>query len=104
MLDSLKPGDQVTFTLKRDVPKGDTRDTIARLMRNDPAIKKKLRSAQQHRRRTTPVATRGGRPWYVRPRATKAAVPVKGASWTMAWTPLLRKDVESVADVLEISK
>ncbi len=104
MLDSLKAGEQVTFTIKRDLRKGDTRDTVARLMRNDPAIKKTLRKAQAHRRRTMEIRTRGGRPWAVRPRATKAAHPIKGTSWSMTWTPLLRKDVESVAHVLEINK
>ncbi|MCA9294474.1 MAG: hypothetical protein KDA20_11740 [Phycisphaerales bacterium] len=104
MLDTLQAGDTVTFTVKRNLPDGDVRQTVARLMRNDPAIKKTLRNAQEHRRRTTPTHIRGGRVWVDRPRATKAAIPVKGATWTMTWTPILRKDVESVAHVLDVKK
>lgn len=104
MLDTLQAGKPVTFVVTRDLPTEDLRQTIARLMRNDPKIKKTLRFAQEHRRRTTPTHIRGGRVWVDRVRATKAAIPAKGTTWTMTWSPILRNDVESVAHVIEVKK
>lgn len=96
-----KPGQTIKCTVKR-VPRGDARDTIARLMRFDPAIKRSLKKAQNHRMRTLIVRSRGKRPWAVRRKAARHAVPSDGATWTMTWFPHVRPDFESVEQYLAV--
>jgi len=96
------PGQQIRCTVK-DLPanKGG-RDTILRLMRQDPQISKALRRSQHERSRTTPFHQRGGRRWYVRPRPGKIAKLERGESWTISFVPHLGPDLKSVEPYLEI--
>lgn len=102
-LDELKAGQQVTCTLKVQLQEGDVRNTITRLMRFDPDIKRALKKSQEHRSRTLHVRIRGGRPWVDRKKAAKVAVPIQGASWTMTWFPHIKQDLQAVQKYLDIS-
>lgn len=104
MLDSIKPGDTIKCTVTRDLRPGDTYDTVQRLMRLDPDVKRNLKKAQEHRARTTVVRSRGKRPWAVNQKATKAAVPEKGATWTMRFFPHVAPDFRSVESVVSVEK
>jgi hypothetical protein len=102
MLDNVSPGQTVQFTITKALRPGDTYDTVQRLMRLDPQNKKALKNAQEHRLRTLHVRTRGGRPWAVRKRASKVAVPVEGATFSFRYFPQVRRDIESVRHVLDM--
>ena len=96
------PGQQIRCTVK-DLPaaKGG-RETILRLMRQDPQINKALRRSQQERARTMPFHQRGGRRWFIRPRPGKIAKLERGESGTMGCVPHLAPDLKSVESYLEI--
>ena len=100
--DSMKPGQTLTVTVTTEPRREDDRQTIARLMRQDPAIKKRLKSAQKHRAKTLVVRSRGKRPWAVRRRVARVARVEQGAQWTMSWVPNLAGDLRSVEKFLEI--
>ena len=104
MLDSFKAGDTIKCTCTRDLLPGDTMDTVQRLMRFDPDIKRKLAKAQAHRRRTTEIRSRGRRPWAVNQKATKAANPAKGVTWTMRFFPHIAPDFKSVEGIVTVEK
>lgn len=102
MLENIKPAQTITVTIKAVPGRRDARQTIARLMRQDDEIKAGLRRTQAYRRKNMLIRTRAGRPWTVRKRRTLVAKVEKGASWTMPYFPQLVRDIESVAQFLEI--
>lgn len=102
MLDSIKPGQDIVCTVTKEPRTDNPRQTIARLMRRDPANIKSLRKGQMRRRRITPVHQRGGRRWYVRQKVGKIVHPIEGATWTMTFTPDIAPDLRSVAAFIEI--
>jgi len=102
MVDQFQPAQPVNVTIARVPQREDARQTIRRLMRLDPDIKRALRQAQSHRRRTTRVRTRSGRPWRVRQSAAQVARVEQGASWTMPFYPQIVDDLRSVEPYLEI--
>lgn len=103
MQQSFAVGQMIECTLKRALP-GDGRryKTVQRLMRLDPDNVRSLKKAQEHRDRTLHVRTRGGRPWPVRRKAAKVAVPREGATWRMQFFPHLENDIASVEHLLDI--
>ena len=103
MLDNVNAGQTLHFTVAKDLRPGDVYDTVQRLMRLDPANKKALKKAQGHRRRTLYVRSRGGRPFEVYTKASKVCVPVKGATFSFRFFPQIRRDIESVQGVLDIT-
>lgn len=103
MDDSITPGQIIQCTLKRQLPQDNRRyKTVQRLMRLDPDNAKALRKAQEHRDRTLVVRSRGKRPWPVRQKAAKVAVPREGVTWKMKLFPHLRPDLASVEDLIDI--
>jgi hypothetical protein len=96
MLENVKPGQQIRCTITATPTSKSGKDTLLRLMRQDPDIKKSLRRAQRVRRDTTRVYTRGGRDWYSRPPCGKIAKAEPGQSWTMTFIPHLAPDLKSV--------
>ncbi|MEM1167058.1 MAG: hypothetical protein AAGI30_12300 [Planctomycetota bacterium] len=104
MYDQLSPGQSVRCTITKRPNRQDVAQTIARLMRQDPAIRKRLRKAQQHRERTMKFKTRGGRPWAQRVSPAKHAVPNQGATWTMPYIPHLVPEFRAVADHLQVEQ
>ncbi|MBX3365212.1 MAG: hypothetical protein KF866_10635 [Phycisphaeraceae bacterium] len=96
------PGKMIECTIQSVPLAKGPKDTIARLMRRDPATAKALRAGQRIRRQTTPTTGRGGRVWYIRPRCGKVVKVAKGQSWQMPYTPDIARDLESVASYLSV--
>ena len=101
-IDSIKPGQTLTVTVTTAPRTEDDQQTIARLMRQDPSIKKRLKDAQKRRADTLVVRSRGKRPWAVRRGVSKIARVEQGASWTMPWVPTIAGDLRSVEKFLDI--
>lgn len=104
MFENIKPGQNIRCTLLKDLRPGDTQDTVLRLMRQDPEIKRALKTAQERRMRNLVVRSRGGRPFEMYERSSKIARATKGATWTMPYFPHIAPDVRSVADVVKVEK
>ncbi len=102
MLDQFKPGQTIRCTVTANPGCENRRQTIARLMRRDPDIKRGLRKAQAHRGRTTRSYIRGGREWFVRPKASRLAHAEPGNSWTMPFTPEIVPDLQNVAAFVKV--
>jgi hypothetical protein len=98
------PGDTVVATVKRTIRNEDEEQTVTRLMRQDPDIKRRLKAGQETRMGRLHVRSRGKRPWAVREKAAKVAVPVEGTTFRTPWLPVLRKDWESVGHLLDVKK
>jgi len=102
MIDQFTPGQHIRVTITKPPRRLAQRKTLRRLMGNDPEIKRALTNAQEHRRRTLHVRTRGGRPWAARERAARVARPEVGASWTMPFFPTLGDDLKSVSGFVSV--
>jgi len=102
MLDTVKPGQTIRCTVLRNVKKDDDAQTIVRLMRQNPEIKKRLKKAQEYRMRNLFIRSRGKRPWAVRKTSSKPAHASEGATWTMVYIPHLMNDLASVSKYLKI--
>lgn len=102
MLDSLKPGQPVRCTVKENVRIHDDYETVMRLMRFDPEVRKMLKSAQEYRVRHLLIRSRGKRPWEVREKSARQIRAAKGAQWNMRWIPEMKKDFASVQQYLTI--
>jgi hypothetical protein len=76
--------------------------TITRLMRQDPAISKRLRKAQNARRKHMHIYIRGGRRWHQRQRSGKIARVKNGETWTMAYSPLFAGDLKAVESFIKV--
>lgn len=79
-------------------------DTITRLMRRDPDIKRGLARAQRMRRQRMHAYIRGGRMWYSREKAAKIAICEQGGSWSMRFTHDIAPDLASVEQYLSLEK
>ncbi len=101
-MDSIKPGQTIRCTIVKNLRPGDAHDTVMRLMRFDPDIKRSLKKAQERRMRTLVVRSRGGRPFEMYTHPSKIAKAEKGASWTMAYFPHVAPDIRSVGPLLKI--
>ena len=102
MFEKIKPGQTVKCTVVKEPKREDARQTLARLMRQDPDVRRQLKKAQEHRMRTLVVRSRGKRPWEVRRKAARYAIPHEGATWTMIYIPHVRPDFESVAEFVKV--
>jgi hypothetical protein len=99
---TMKPGQTLQCTITKAPRNAAGRKTIARLMRQDPSIKKALKRAQERRMSELFVRSRGKRPWAVRETAARYAIVEAGQTWTMRWIPQLQSDLDSVADYIDI--
>ena len=102
MFEKIKPGQTIKCTVVKEPKIEDARQTVARLMRQDPDIRRTLKKAQEYRMRTLVVRSRGKRAWEVRRSAARHAIPHEGATWTMAYIPQVRRDFESVSDFVSV--
>ena len=102
MLDSLTPAQNIQVTITKMPRRQDSRQTIARLMRQDDGLKAGLRRAQEHRRKMAVVRIRGGRPFKMPQKRTLVARVEEGATWTMPYFPQFRNDLASVSEFLDI--
>ena len=73
MIDTLTAGQNVQCTIEKVPASKAAKDTICRLMRRDPAIKKSLRRAQKLRRKRMHTYIRGNRVWYDREKSARVA-------------------------------
>lgn len=96
------PGQTIRCTITSEPAVKDRTDTIARLMRRDPAINRSLRKGQKLREQNMIIYNRGNRDWYKRATCGKVAIVKTGNSWTMPYTPDLARDMASVAQHLKI--
>ena len=101
-INTLKTGQTIRCTITKTRLRRDEALTLARLMRQDTAMRRTLKSAQEHRQRTLIVRNRGGRPWPKRMPCAKYTLPHNGSSWTMVYSPILAADFRSVAHCLKI--
>ncbi len=104
MIDTLTAGDTVKCTINKVPNNKASRDTITRLMRRDPEIKKNLSRAQRMRRQRMNAYIRGGRLWYSRERAARIAICEQGSSWSMRFTFDITPDLASVEQYLSLEK
>ena len=104
MIDTLSAGDTISITVDKVPNNKSSRDTIVRLMRRDPDIKRSLARAQRMRRQRMHSYIRGGRRWYSRERAAQIAVCEQGRSWSMDFTFDIAPDLKSVQDYISIAK
>ena len=102
MLDNIKPGQSIKCTVIKEPRREDVRQTVSRLMRQDPDIKRQLKKAQEHRMRTLVVRSRGKRPWEVRRKASQHAIPHEGATWSMTYVPHVRPEFEAVEQFVKV--
>lgn len=104
MIDSIKPGQTITCTIKKAPVAHGARRTLQRLMRHDPSIRKGLRHAQQLRAKRMHSYIRGNRVYYSREKAARIARMAEGNSWAMTLTPDIVPDLRSVEQYIDIKK
>ncbi len=97
-----KPGQDLTCTVTKKPQTDDQADTIARLMRKDPATKKSLRRAQRMRRQRMIVYNRGNRDWVSREPSAKIVRVAQGETWTMPFSHDLVGDLAVVSPFVQI--
>lgn len=96
MLDSLKAGQKISCTITKVPRKAAAVDTIERLMRQEPSVKRGLRRAQRRRRQDMIVYNRGNRDWYKREICGKQAQAKAGATWTMTYSLQILPELRSL--------
>ena len=104
MFEGINPGETINCEIIKRPDRPSDRHTLARLMRQDVEIRRKLKKAQERRRKHTPTKIRGGRVWVQRTSPARYAVPNQGATWTMSYAPLLDRDFAAVKDYVKVSK
>jgi hypothetical protein len=104
MIDTLSAGDTITLTIDKVPANKAACDTIVRMMRRDPEIKRSLARAQRMRRQRMHSYIRGGRMWYSREKSARIAVCEQGKTWNMVFTNDISPDLGSVEQYLSISK
>lgn len=102
-LDSLKPGQSIRCTIAKLPRTDDQRDTLARLMRNDPDNRRALKKSQRLRRQNMLVYNRGNRDWTSRKTVGKIVIVKPGETWSMHYTPDLAPDFRNVEDYISIA-
>ncbi len=103
MLDKLKPGQNIRCTVTTAPRTEAGIDTIERLMRQEPGIRRGLRKAQRRRRQGMIVYNRGNRDWYKRETCAKLVKATKGATWTMQYSLQIAPELKSLAKYLQIA-
>ncbi len=103
MIDTLAPGKSIRCTITRVPVTPDANDTLLRLMREDPEIKRALRKTQRRRHQNQDIYNRGNRDWHNRPKVAKLAKVEEGASWTMTFYPQIAPDLRSVEAFMTIA-
>lgn len=102
-LDSLKPGQAIRCTIAKLPRTDDLRDTLARLMRNDPVNRRALKKSQRLRRQNMNVYNRGNRDWTSRKTVGKIVMVKPGQTWSMHFTPDLTPDFRNVEAYISIA-
>lgn len=104
MMDKFKPGQNIRVTVTKAPRTASKIDTLERLMRLEPDVKRGLRKAQKKRRQNMVVYNRGNRDWYKREECGKQVRVTEGASWTMPFSYQLAPDLESVSGYVTVEQ
>ncbi|HED54258.1 MAG TPA: hypothetical protein ENJ00_08670 [Phycisphaerales bacterium] len=96
------PGASIRCTITKVPGAKAKKDTIARLMRQDPANAKSLRISQKTRETKNNFYIRGNRIWGARAKCSKIVRVAEGQTWNMTFTPQLGPDLASVSEYLNI--
>lgn len=102
MFEQLKPGSEITLSVKRTPTRPDDVETLRRLMRMSRSSQRALARAKSVRDRTTATHPRGGRTWKVRQTVGKLVHPEAGEAWTLMYRPQIAADLASVAEYVEV--
>jgi hypothetical protein len=100
---TFKAGQSLVCTISKVPVSQDDRDTIARLMRLDPANKKSLRKAQRMRRQRMVIYNRGNRDWVKREHPAKVVYVAPGKTWNLPYTLDLAGDIRKVEKFVKFS-
>lgn len=103
-IDAVAAGETVLCTVTATPRAKGPRDTIARLMRRDPANARALRRAQELRGKRMHRYIRGNRLWTSREPAARVVRVREGQTWEMRFTPDIAPDLRSVAQYVSIKK
>ncbi len=96
------PGTELTCTVTKLPNNKAARDTIARLMRQDPANAKALKRSQKAREEKNNFYIRGNRIWGARAKCGKVVRVVEDATWTMTFVPQIGNDLANVSQYLDV--
>lgn len=102
MLPNFKPGQTIRVTISKAPRAAAKIDTLERLMRQDPGVKRGLRRAQRRRRQDMVVYNRGNRDWYKRERCARIVKAATGASWTMQYSHHIAPELKSLEGFVTI--
>ena len=102
MLDSLKAGQTIKCTITKAPRKAAAVDTIERLMRAEPSVKRGLRRAQRRRRQDMIVYNRGNRDWYKREICGRQVSAKAGATWTMTFSQQILPELRSLEGYITV--
>lgn len=102
-VNALKPGQTVKITVAKAPRTVDDTQTVLRLMRLDPDIKRALKKGSRIRMQNLLVRNRGGRPWEVREKSALIARAEKGETWSLTFFPQIAPDLQKVAKFLSVA-
>ena len=95
----LKPGQTVRVTINKTISRASARKTLERLFMRDKAVSGPI--ALRSRNFKEQPKRRGGQIWTKRPNKVHPTLD-RGASATVRTTPQAIKDLNSVADFVEV--
>lgn len=101
-IDNATAGQTIRCTITAEPRRQNTRDTIERLMRKDPEVKRGLRRSQLLRSRRNNVYVRGNRWWTSREKCGKIVRVEVGNTWTMPFTHDIAPDLRSIEKFVKI--
>ena len=94
-----KPGQTVRVTISKNVTRESARKTLERLFMSDKAVSKPI---ERRSRNFIPLPKRrGGQIWTKRPNKVHPTLD-RGAAATIKTTPQSIKDLNSVADFIDV--
>ena len=99
MATATKPGGTVRVTINKTINRASARKTIERLFMMDKAIAKPISDRSRNFKELP--KRRGGQIWTKRPNKVHPVLS-KGVSATIKATPQHLKDLESVADFVQV--
>lgn len=102
MATDIKPGTRILVTLKTTPSSEAAAKTLSRLFLAAPANKKARLARKKLRANYILGHQRGGRTWFVRPKAPRIFQPVKGDACTLVATTSVLRDLGSVARHIDI--
>jgi len=97
----VKPGGTVRVTISRTINRAAARKTLERLFMRDRAIAKPIEMRSRNFKELP--KRRGGQIWTKRPNKLHPKLE-RGATATVAATPQHRRDLNSVAEFVDVAK